>query len=216
MIIFIRHSKEDKKISKHRFDEHISLEGKISAENLGEKIIRKFGSPDIIYTSPYNRTLETAKALINESNNELYFLNELSRFYPKREPIDLSEKTKDEQVPLHETKTQFKKRIKKLLKFLKKESKKYDLIWCVTHTSVLKEIAKLFNIEMNDWIKFNDYIIIKEKDFKKLRERITNKEEKINKIAEINLNKNHICPYCKFKENDRSVNRTIGIQKLFS
>jgi broad specificity phosphatase PhoE len=188
----IRHGKEDKE-SSHRFDEHLSKNVVSFTQKFGEKLSEKFGKPDIVYTSPYQRTAETAKNITSHLDVENYFLPLLARFYPSNQPVDISEATREKKVPIHESKSKFNKRIMKLIKFLRKESKKYKLIWCVTHTSVIKKLAKILGLALDSWIDFNQYLIVKRKTLKLVKESEFKEHQENHQEAS--------CPYCKFKKN---------------
>lgn len=169
-VIYIRHSDDEESNPKHRHDHRISSEGKELAKKITEKLIRKFGEPDLIVATPMKRGKDTVKEmgkLIKNKNPQVIFDTNISRYFSRAEQDDPSifQDTGKTGIPIIESWQDFRKRVATHVRFIKDSNflnEKYT-VYVITHSLVLKEVARIFNIERKipRRFKFMYYFYIK-------------------------------------------------------
>lgn len=165
LIIYIRHGNDMK--SKYRFDQKLTDKGKKRAQELSQKLIDQYGIPDAIFYSPYYRTRQTKNKMlktISKHTDEKIFKRydrRLSRFFTKKDSKnpDIRKDTKNKKVPIFETWKEFKNRVRKQLNYVEKRTE-FNVIWCIGHTLILKEIIKIKNLPRSTHIEYLDTIVL--------------------------------------------------------
>lgn len=168
MIIYIRHSFDDNYDPTYEHDPKLTKEGKILAYQKGKHLIKKFGIPNIIYCSPFRRTKETVMNMIKNipeevlANIKIFYDPIIGRYFSHKEKkhVSISKSTLKSNINIYETKRDFNRRINILTKRLSKWIDSNHVIWCITHTSVFKKLAKLYNIKLPRNIPFMYYFVI--------------------------------------------------------
>lgn len=180
MIIYIRHANDEESNPKYKHDTHITREGKKQIVKFIHKLVKKYGYPDRIYFSPFQRCKETVMEMINEIifmktgsypkhclkcysyNIELIKDSNLSRYFTKkdRNKPSVSRKTLKCKVPVNESHSDFHERIEKHIMTVKNNNNN-EVIWCITHAIVFKKIGKKLNVKTQDHIKFLDHFVYK-------------------------------------------------------
>ncbi len=145
MHIYMRHGNDEKK-SNYKHDKSLNSSSQYE-QNIIEKtkeLIKLYGYPDKIYCSPFRRARETVHIMRQLLNVEIIIDPRLSRFFNEKEKSKPSVRRKTLQYnpPIHETKEQFKQRVKNVEKMIHKQSCN---IWCITHYLVIKRISKKYN-----------------------------------------------------------------------
>lgn len=165
-IIYIRHGNDT--VEHHAHDEILTDDGKRGAEQLAEKLLLEYGTPDIIFYSPFYRTRQTLAKMLKiikyNKNKKVKTIcdNRLSRYFTskeKRHP-DIRDDTAELGAPTDETWKEFKKRVKSQIKDMKKKRDRYRVIWCITHTLVLDYLIKKKTPEHGYKISYLDTIVI--------------------------------------------------------
>jgi len=170
MVVYIRHGDDNNKHTKHKHDPHITKQGIDNVRNITKELIRKYGCPNTIYVSPFRRCIDTMKVMLHEINstNEINKKKKnkvrlvcdvnLSRYFTKsdKKHPKVSKKTLDFGIPIYESKKDFHKRINY---HVTETAKKHheNVVWCITHALVYKNIAKNLNITTNNRIEFLEY-----------------------------------------------------------
>lgn len=164
-IIYVRHGEDTR--SKHRYDEKLTREGKEGARELARQLIDKYGIPDAIYCSPFYRTRQTRRQMLKvvDEYTDKKIKNvtdpRLSRYFTRsqeRNP-DIRGDTRKKKAPIYESWDDFKRRVKKQLRDMENKDK-YDVIWCIGHTLIIKHVARYKGIDRPDHIKYLDTVII--------------------------------------------------------
>jgi len=164
-IIYLRHGEDTR--STHKYDEKLTEAGKEGARNLAKKLIETYGIPDAIYCSPFYRTRQTRRQMlkvINEyTDKKIKNITDprLSRYFTssqERNP-DIRRDTRKKKAPIHESWNDFKRRVKKQLRDMEKKDK-YNVIWCIGHTLIIKYVARFKDIDRSDHIKYLDTVVI--------------------------------------------------------
>lgn len=183
MIIFIRHADDDGSDPIYEHDPRITERGDKKARNISLKLLDQYGCPDIIFCSPFRRTIQTAKTMkkLCGKRTSIYVDNNLSRYFCKREKANprVDPGTKKYKAPIYESWDDFERRVDKHLRMLRKEDfvKRDDVIWCITHALVYKRVAKVYGIEIPSHIPFMHHFILHEYSFR-VRHRSKKKHRK--------------------------------------
>jgi len=165
-IIYIRHGKD--KRGSHKHDEKLTKEGKKEVEAFTEKLVEEYGIPDIIYYSPFHRTRHTAKYMLRKiielredetKTVKLKLDMNLGRFFTRKQKKrpDVRESTYRKGIIIEERWEEFKDRVEKQMSSIIKEDK---IIWNITHSLVLLQVAKLNNIERSHHVDYLDTVVI--------------------------------------------------------
>ena len=168
MVVYIRHADDNNKHTKHKHDPHITKRGMHNVKKTTKELISKYGCPDTIYVSPFRRCVDTVKIMVNEinninNNNKINVICDvnLSRYFSKSDKKHprVSKTTLDYNVPIYETKREFHKRINNHINETVKTEKSHNenIVWCITHALVYKNIAKKLHVSTNDRIDFLEY-----------------------------------------------------------
>ena len=168
MILVIRHAKD--KRGKYAHDERLTESAKEDIGLFTEKMVQEFGFPDLIYYSPFVRTIQTTKYILrklkelqNDNCVKIKCEPKLGRFftsYERQEP-DISDSTRKRKAIINESKKEFHIRIRKHLRKVQHKSKNDNLnIWNITHTLVLLHVAELSSIERNPHVEYLDFVKI--------------------------------------------------------
>ena len=155
--IYIRHAdKEYVNGDSIRFkhDPGITETGKNKTKDLANILVDKWGLPDMILTSPYERTRQTAKILNSELETRvpMYIDSDLSEYLGNHRevPLDVKEETAKHNPPHPETFPDMKLRVKnhhiKIQRYL--SGKENVVVWIVTHGLVIKQIAYLMGLKI--------------------------------------------------------------------
>jgi len=162
MIIYIRHA-DDSSVHDHSHihDTHITKKGIIDCDILSKRLIRRYGKPYKIYHSPLLRGTETTKAMttLNDIGGKIISDNRLSRYFTKSEQQnpDVSRSSLGKDVPIYENWKDFQQRVKDHMdEMIRKEYlySKDKVVWCITHTLVIKEVTRLLKIKTPDYLPF--------------------------------------------------------------
>ena len=156
VIFYIRHGED--KITKHKLDHHLTSQGKKNAKTLAKKLTKKHGVPNIIYCSPFYRTIKTANEMkralksIGVKDVEIKIDIRIGRYFSKKErkhgrESDISSATVDNGAITSDDWNQFKSRVSAQLTAVKENKKGYKVVWNITHAIVLNQIAKFEHIK---------------------------------------------------------------------
>lgn len=165
MIIYIRHGDDDGPVE-HRHDQRLSEKGKKRSSRMAKRLIKRFGHPSIIYVSPFQRTLETVAAMSGQFKRTvtLKIDPKLSRYFSSKEQADPSvyPETKKVNVPIYEKKDDFKRRVKDHIHRTRKAKhhKSSKVVWVITHTLVIKEVGRYWELDMPEHFEFLEWFTI--------------------------------------------------------
>ncbi len=190
-IVFVRHADDNVSKPTYSHDPRITKYGEKKAQRAALELVDRYGCPDIIFCSPFRRTIRTAKAMkkICGFHTDIFVDNNLSRYFCSREKVDpqIDPGTEKYDAPIYESWSEFEDRIDKHLKMLKHTNAKSSgfVIWCITHALVYKHVARTFTVEIPTFIPFMDHFLIHEhsvainkKECKKKRKQQQHKKRK--------------------------------------
>jgi len=161
MIIYIRHA-EDKE-GKYKHDAKITEKGKKKSTSLGKKLIKKYGLPNSVLCGPMRRTIKTAKYMAkNAAKNVGSHMREdrgLSRYFTGSEQKHPGVHPKyKKRIPIGGSHEKFKERVRKHIERVKDHKGK--IIWCITHTLVIKEVGNYFNVKYPEHFEFLEVLVV--------------------------------------------------------
>lgn len=142
-ITLIRHSEDERpRDSTYRYDPKLTEQGRLYTFKMYKKLLKR-SIPDVIYTSPMYRSLQTAlilKKLLQEDGYEVKILivPALNRFFSDSERR-ANPKTRDSKVDVTEDWSAFQRRVKR---FARKQTYSKN-IWMVTHYLVIRCFSKV-------------------------------------------------------------------------
>ena len=166
-MIFIRHGKDDVK-NEYTYDPPLLDKGIKESENLGLKLIKKYGIPNKIYCSPMLRGRQTLKSMIKTIPKnqlpEIYMAPALSRYFftGQQDESNINPNSTHHIIPIHEDMDKFNQRVDEFYKNIIRENKKNGIIcWYITHTMVLKRISKKRKLTIPKYIPYNYVMVIR-------------------------------------------------------
>jgi broad specificity phosphatase PhoE len=162
MLIYIRHGDDEYADATYRDDKRITMKGWKEACQLGSLLLEKYGYPTRVYAGPLTRTLQTATALMSDvPDNTIYVDAKLSRFFSPGEQNDPDISLRSyPRTPIIETKAEFCQRVKEQFYKLIEETGEGEVVWCVTHAIVIREIGRLARFKTPSTIPFLDYYVV--------------------------------------------------------
>jgi broad specificity phosphatase PhoE len=171
MLIYIRHS-EDTTDTTHKHDPKLTRRGKKLAYMKGHRLIKRYGYPTVIYCSPFRRTRQTLKYMlsgINTENIKIIYDPNISRYFSNEEKkeADVAKSTMIANIPIYEDYNEFGKRMLSVCETLSGWIKEREIVWCITHTTVYKRIANIYDIKYPEYILPMDYFILRSSENRK-------------------------------------------------
>ncbi len=157
--IYIRHADKeyvngDANMYKH--DPGITDSGVRKTIMVAQHLIEQWGLPDLIVSSPYRRTRETAEimqrvTIAQGKKVNIYIDSDLSEYLGNHRttPIDVTESTLVYDPPHPETFLEMKDRVRshndKISSFIQNSN---GVIWIITHGLIIKQVGALIGIKM--------------------------------------------------------------------
>ena len=161
-IVYWRHANDNERTPNKKHDPRATGKGRHNARKMARKMARKGGPPTIIYVSPMRRCRDTVRSMIEGLERdkhpapELVIDENLSRYFCSREQKRPEVRKSTGEVPITETWSQFRARVKKRAQFLWKThgGENGGVAWCVTHALVLKQLAIFHREKIPGWLDF--------------------------------------------------------------
>lgn len=175
VIVYIRHGHDDEdlKFSEHEDDVELLRAGWELAQVRARRLVRYFGVPEVIRCSPFQRAVDTARAMSKwmEKNLEVKVPLEvdcsLSRLFSpeEQECPDLNPQTARCPIPIKEKWKDFCTRVAGHTETMRDQIGAYQPgrnIWCISHSIVLLEIAHYHHKEIRDPVEYLDWFDVTE------------------------------------------------------
>lgn len=166
MLIYIRHGNDHSEGNKHHHDRGLSDSGKRKASKQAARLIKKHGTPSIVHVSPFRRTLETYEAMAAHLDPRIQVVHDtrIAQYFgkkKKRRGIDIG-RALAELAPVDADKAAFHLRVDQHIGEMKLANihRSDVVVWCITHSVVLKYLSKQFDQRMSRPIEFLDYIVV--------------------------------------------------------
>lgn len=176
VIIWIRHGEKEYKNSKgppgsYQHDPPLATNQEQIIIDKGKELIDAYGVPDKCLVSPYKRTRETAKLLLNNKTNvDIEIINSVSEYlgHHENDISNIEPLTVSHQPPLNENIQDVNRRCSShLCKLGVHDNKiKPEIIWVITHGIIIKTIGKQLSrthgkINLNDIRELDALVLIK-------------------------------------------------------
>lgn len=167
-LAFIRHGHDEYRNETYRDDNRLTTMGVTQAQEMGSLLLQKYGHPNIIYCSPFRRTIETARQMTNGlTDKEMEKIKVVSdpmlgRWFhgEERNNPDVDIETQQSGVPTDESYSQFLQRCNKRLDELEAEMLSGKKIWVITHTLPYKNAGDRYNARLPRRIEFATYFVV--------------------------------------------------------
>lgn len=164
MIIWIRHSDDEHRHQqKYTHDTDLNSNGKKIARDKGREILKKYGIPHIIYCSPFKRTVQTLEEILKNlpqdktKNIKIIYEPMISRYFSEQEKLnpEVSKSTIKKGIILDKDHKHFKYRVVKFKNNIHKTHEN-KTVFCITHSTIYKTLAKNYKVKIPDHIPFMD------------------------------------------------------------
>lgn len=171
MYIILRHADDsviDLTQQTYKHDTTITNNGKRRAYKLAKRLVRKYGVPDVIYCSPFQRGRDTVQEMLKVFSSDqlknikiLVDLN-LTKYFTESQKVNpkIHSSTSQYNIPFNETKEQVMVRANNHLNRLARHHPKPEITWSVTHAIMVKYIGRIKGDYMSDSIDFLEYITV--------------------------------------------------------
>jgi phosphohistidine phosphatase SixA len=159
VLIYLRHG-DDRGDDVYRHDRRLNDHGREKAAKAAKRLIEKYGHPDIVYVSPFRRTLETLDVMtarfvrpvvVRCDPRIAQHLSEKQRRDPKISPETQA------QITIDEDRATFQARIEDHVRTVRDLT---GLIWCITHQSIIERVAEHFDVKMPKDLDFLDHVVM--------------------------------------------------------
>lgn len=171
MYIIIRHADDsviDLSQNDNKHDTTITNSGKRKSYKLAKKLVKKYGIPDVIYCSPFQRGRNTVKEMMKVFTKEqlkhikiLVDIN-LTKYFTDTQKYNpkIHHTTSYYNIPVVESKEDVLERSHNHLNRLYKHHSQKEVIWSITHAIVVNYIGQMVGKDKNNSIDFLEYITI--------------------------------------------------------
>lgn len=147
----MRHSDDEGIDATYRHDAKISNSGALAVMKYTRELITKNGLPEIIFCSPFRRCKYTVKYMMKVMRREFNYVPKiiidprLSRYFSPAEQRNpqIGVRTAKHNVPIKETGEQFRSRADSFIIDIERYKDRKN-IWIVTHTLVLRQVARRY------------------------------------------------------------------------
>ncbi len=173
MIIYLRHADDycpdptfahDQKVIKNEENEK-------DIENVGTFLVEKYSAPEMVICSPFQRARDTHNILkkkkILSPDCKFYADTRVGRYFSSREKEagpEVRKETMKMKPSIYESWEKFKKRVRNHVDQLTREGftkSRHTVVWVITHTLVIKEVAKYLNFEMPEHYQFLQWVTLR-------------------------------------------------------
>lgn len=173
MRIYIRHAEKKYKNGEsliYKHDPEITENSYPHIKLVIDQLIKLYGLPTCIYSSPYLRTKQTANQIVevirDSFNLHIKIVDDvsLSEYLGNRkdEKLDVTNETLINNPPHPETFYQLEQRVKQHDLENQKYDNSYNNIWFVTHGIIVNRIAKLYGLNLGRNIPYLSYLSVQQ------------------------------------------------------
>jgi len=166
MIIYIRHGSDVYDDPTYAHDQKIvkNPENHEDIVRVGSFLIEKYGHPVMTICSPFQRARDTYNVLkkknVLQPETKLFVDTRVGRYFSSREKEagpEVRKETLKMKPAIYESWNNFKIRVQKHVDQLADDGylkSRHNVVWVITHTLVIKEVAKYLNFEMPEHYEF--------------------------------------------------------------
>ena len=160
MLIYLRHG-DDRGNDEYRHDRHLNDRGRKQAGKAFGELVDKHGHPDIVFVSPFWRVIETLDVMNEHFTRtvEVHRDARIAQYLGAKHDPQVSPETAAH-VTAGEDKAGFRTRVREHVEDVKRRNENRVAIWCITHQSVIEEVAGYFDVKIRDDLDFLDHVIM--------------------------------------------------------
>lgn len=160
MLLYLRHG-DDRGHAVYHHDRPLNERGRDAAARHGRRLVAKFGTPDVVYVSPYRRARQTLDAM------RPYFERAIGECVDPRVAQHLSEKQRKTPsvrpstlalVAVDETEDDFHRRLAEHVEEVRPRIA--SKIWVITHQAVIERVGAHFGAQVAD-LDFLDHVVLR-------------------------------------------------------
>jgi broad specificity phosphatase PhoE len=162
VLIYVRHG-DDRGKDEYRHDRRLNDRGRKKAAKEAGRLIEKYGHPDVVYVSPFRRTIETLDCItvkfvrpvdVSRDPRIAQHLSAKQQREPRVSPQTL------EAVAILEDRRAFERRVADHVAHARERSRAGATIWCITHQVVIEEVAGYFGVKISGDLDFLDHVVM--------------------------------------------------------
>lgn len=173
MIIYLRHGEDNYDNPTFAHDQKIPQVEEIhdDIEKVGKFLITKYGQPSHIICSPFRRARDTYNILKRKNvlpqESKLLIDTRVGRYFSSKEKKDgpeVRKETKKMKPSIYESWESFKVRVRNHVNQLKDDGflkSRHNIVWVITHTLVIKEVARYLHFEMPEYYEFLQWVALR-------------------------------------------------------
>ena len=159
MIIYVRHSDDEGGNCSRAHDCKLTRNGLRLASRVGTELIEKYGIPNIIFVSPFRRTIQTTQSMLKTVDSSIIDIRQdirIGRYFSSREQRhpDIAPQTDVTGLPIEESYTAFKRRVRRFARSIQEYEDANVVVWVVTHALVYKRIGEYYDKNLPGHIPF--------------------------------------------------------------
>ena len=162
MLIYLRHG-DDRGEDVYRHDRRLNDRGRKQAGKKAARLIRKHGHPDIVFVSPFRRTIETVNCMTAQFERLVTVRCDfrIAQLLTDKHLRDLSVSPATlDFINAGENRKQFRRRVKDHVRDVRARAEQGVVIWCITHQVVIEEVARRFEVKISGKLDFLDHVIM--------------------------------------------------------
>lgn len=173
MIIYLRHGEDAYENPTFAHDQKIPQVEEIhdDIEKVGKFLVTKYGQPTHVICSPFQRARDTynilkRKAVLSQET-KLLIDTRVGRYFSsreKKEGPEVRKETKKMKPSIYESWESFKVRVRNHVNQLKDDKflkSRHTVVWVITHTLVIKEVARYLRFEMPEYYEFLQWVALR-------------------------------------------------------
>jgi broad specificity phosphatase PhoE len=161
MLIYLRHG-DDRGNDVYRHDRHLNDHGRHKAHEKTRRLISRRGHPDMVFVSPFRRSLETLEAMATRFHRSVeihrdpriaQYLSAKQRIAPRISPETLAV------ITIDEDERAFRHRVSDHIEDARSRASTSS-VWCVTHQVVIEEVGRHFGVKISTNLDFLDHLVV--------------------------------------------------------
>jgi broad specificity phosphatase PhoE len=188
-VIYVRHGHDTE--TNFIFDEKLTSYGKKAARKKAKYLIKKYGVPDVIFSSPFSRTRATLREFVKVCNDYKRKRNispetevrvavdaRLGRFFTSNDRREYKQAKKEHKKNLRRSTTalasklidknkyKFRERVEDQFKDIANYtlvSPEENIVWNITHSLVLLHVARMNKKKFPSHVNFLDHLTLRKK-----------------------------------------------------
>ena len=160
MLIYLRHG-DDRGDDEYRHDRHLNDRGRKKAGKAFSDLAGKYGDPDTVFVSPFRRAVETLDAMAEHFTRavEVHRDGRIAQYLGGKRDPQISPETTT-QVAIDEDRDGFRARVRNHVEDVRRRGEAGVAIWCITHQSVIEEVAGYFDVTIRGDLDFLDHFLM--------------------------------------------------------